>query len=100
MVLAQLLHTVRMIMRVTTVMGVPIDSVGASSQAARAFGTELMPGALRAAGLTEALAERGVTDRGDLPVRIVGSERDASSGLVGWPSATDVTTRVRTAVAE
>jgi arginase len=89
-----------MIMVVTQLLGVPIDSVGAASDTASPFGTEQMPGALRSAGLASALAEHGVTDDGDLAVRVVDASRDPVSGLVGWPSADAMTRAVRETVAQ
>ncbi len=57
--------------------GIPIDSLG------KPGGTELAPDALRQAGVAEAL---GARDAGDLAVRIVGTERDPASGIVGYPT--------------
>jgi arginase len=74
-----------------TVLGVPIDSVG------RNGGTELAPAALREAGLVERL---GVSDRGDLDVRIRGDDRDPETGIVGSPDVLATTAAVRAAVAE
>jgi arginase len=51
-----------------------------------------MPGALRAAGLVEAV---GASDAGDLSVRIVGRDRDHETGMFGWPSVAEVSTAVR-----
>jgi arginase len=59
------------------IVGVPIDSLG------RPGGTELAPDALRSAGVVDAL---GAIDAGDLDVRIVGADRDPSTGIVGYPT--------------
>jgi arginase len=72
--------------------GVPIDCAAASALDSPPFGTELSPGALRAAGLVSAV---GATDAGDLPVRLVGRARDTRTGVVGWPSVQAVTRAVR-----
>ncbi len=85
--------------RVTTnlvVLGVPIDCVGIPEPGDPPFGTELSPGALRSAGLVSAT---GATDAGDLPVRLVGRERDAATGVLAWPSVREVTAAVRSHVA-
>jgi arginase len=79
-----------------TVVGVPIDSVGAP-EGGPAFGTEAAPRALRELGLVRRLAAR---DAGDLDVRVVGPGRDPVSGIVGWPSLREVTVTIRRAVAE
>jgi len=63
-----------------TVLGVPIDSIAAPRGGAL-IGTELAPGALRSLGMAAALDAR---DGGDLDVRIIGSERDPVSGIIGW----------------
>jgi arginase len=70
--------------------GVPIDSVG------RSGGTEIAPGALRRAGLADALTAR---DAGDLPVRIRGEERDPRTGIVGSSDVLATTATIRDAVA-
>lgn len=57
------------------IVGVPIDSVGAPG------GTELAPDALRRAGIVDAV---GALDVGDLDVRIVGTDRDPATGIVGY----------------
>ncbi len=72
-----------------TAIGVPIDSVG------RAGGTELAPAAVRAQGLLRSL---GADDRGDLPVRIRGDERDPRSGVIAIEDTLAVTAAVREAV--
>jgi len=74
-----------------TAIGVPIDSVG------RAGGTEHAPAALREAGL---LARLGISDRGDLDVRIRGEERDPETGIVGAPDVLAMTATVRAAIRE
>jgi arginase len=71
--------------------GVPIDSVG------RSGGTELAPGVLRDAGLSEALAAR---DFGDLHVRVRGEDRDPLTGIVGSHDVLATTATIRDAVAE
>jgi arginase len=61
----------------TRLVGVPIDCSG------RFIGVERMPAALRAAGLVEQL---GIQDAGDLLVTIDSPERDAATGIIGFPS--------------
>jgi arginase len=78
-----------------TVLGVPIDSVG-TVEGGPASGTERSPAALRAAGL---VVRVGADDVGDLDVRITGSRRDPSSGLVGGATVAPVVAEVRRAVA-
>jgi arginase len=78
------------------VLGVPVDSVAAPA-GGPPFGTELSPAALRDHGLVGRLAG---TDAGDLDVRITGSERDAVSGIVGWPSVGSVVAATRAAVTD
>jgi arginase len=77
-----------------TVLGVPVDSVAAPA-GGPAFGTELAPAVLRDLGLVGQLAG---TDAGDLDVRITGPDRDAVSGIVGWPSVGAVVAATRAAV--
>ena len=77
-----------------TTIGVPIDSVGLGR--AEPHGTELSPGAIRAAGL----ARLGWTDLGDLDVRIPDHERDEATGLVGIDGVLETTDAVRGAVAD
>jgi arginase len=77
-----------------TVLGVPVDSV-AAPDGGPLFGTELSPSALRDLGLVRRL---GAVDAGDLDVRITGPDRDAVSGIVGWPSVGSVVTAIREAV--
>lgn len=74
-----------------TAIGVPIDSVG------REGGTEHAPGALREAGL---VARLGISDRGDLDVRIRGDKRDPETGIVGSEDVLAMTAAVRTAIRE
>jgi arginase len=81
--------------RRSTLIGVPIDCVGAPRPGDAPFGTELAPAALRQAGLARAI---GADDAGDLPVRLVGRARDAETGVVGWPSVRLVTSAVRARV--
>lgn len=75
-----------------TVVGVPIDCVGVPEAGDPPFGTELSPGALRAAGLVPAVGGR---DGGDLPVRLVGKVRDERTGVLAWPSVRAMTDVVR-----
>jgi len=77
-----------------TVLGVPVDSVAAPA-GGPPFGTELSPAVLRDLGLVGRLK---ATDAGDLDVRITGPERDAASGIVGWPSVGPVVAATRAAV--
>jgi arginase len=77
-------------MRGQVTVGVPIDSLG------KPGGTELAPRALRDAGIVEAL---GARDAGDLPVRIVGEERDPESGIVGYPTVVTTGTGIRDGIA-
>ena len=72
--------------------GVPVDSSGVNSPDDAPYGCELAPAALRAAGLATAL---GAEDGGDVHVRIVGQDRDVTTGIVGWASVSDVTRTVR-----
>ena len=82
--------------RTWTALGVPVDSVAAPA-GGPLFGTELAPQAMRDHGLVSRLE---ATDAGDLSVRIVGPDRDARSGLVGWPSVGATVREIRTAVGE
>ena len=72
--------------------GVPVDSIGTATVGDAPHGCELAPAALRSAGLVAAV---GAIDGGDLRARIVGTERDPVTGVVGWPSVADVTRVVR-----
>lgn len=72
-------------------LGIPIDSVG------RNGGAEHGPAVLRELGLPEAL---GGEDRGDLPVRIRGGERDPETGILASAEVLDTTAAIRPAVAE
>jgi arginase len=76
--------------------GVPIDSVGAASAGDAPVGCELMPAALRAAGLAKSV---GAPDAGDMDIRIIGKDVDATAGMFGWPSVAEVTTAIRARVA-
>jgi arginase len=78
-----------------SVLGVPIDSMGAPA-GGPPYGTEEAPAALRRRGL---VARLDAHDLGDLDVRVTGPERDPESGLVGWPSLGTTTARIRSAVA-
>jgi arginase len=79
-----------------SVVGVPIDTVGAAAAGSPPFGTEASPAALRARRLPERLR---AVDRGDLPVRVVGTGRDPDTGILGWPSVRDMIATVRADVA-
>lgn len=72
------------------VVGVPIDSVGVAG------GTELAPEELRSAGVVEAVR---AGDAGDLEVRIVGTERDPATGIVGYPTVLATVRGVRDGLA-
>jgi arginase len=72
--------------RESVVVGVPIDSYG------KPGGTELAPATLRELGIVEAL---GARDAGDLDVRIVGTERDEASGIMGYPSVVETSRGIR-----
>jgi arginase len=76
--------------REIVVIGVPIDSLG------KPGGTELSPGVYREQGIVEAL---GARDAGDLPVRIVGEDRDPGSGIVGYPTVVSTCEGVRDGLA-
>ena len=77
--------------------GVPIDCVNAVEPGSEPFGTELSPAALRDAGL---LAAIGAADAGDLPVRLVGRDRDPGTGVLGWPSVLATTQALRSLTRE
>jgi arginase len=77
-----------------TVLGVPVDSVGAPAGGPPS-GTEESPAVLRSLGLLDRL---DASDAGDVDVRITGQDRDEVSGIVGWPSVASVVSGVRTAV--
>jgi arginase len=77
--------------------GVPIDCVGAPAPDDAPFGSELSPGALRDAGVTEALSGQ---DAGDLDVRLIGRDRDAETGVLGWPAVAEMTGAVRARVSD
>jgi len=79
------------------IVGAPIDSVGAATRGDARFGCELMPTALRAAGLAAAV---GAPDEGDMPIRIVGREVDSETGMFGWPSVIEVTVAIRERITE
>jgi arginase len=72
--------------RESVVVGVPIDSYGTPG------GTELAPATLRELGIVDAL---GARDAGDLPVRIVGTERDPQSGILAYPSVLETSRGIR-----
>ena len=79
-----------------SVIGVPIDCIGADPQSLTAFGTELSPAALREKGIVYRV--NGV-DGGDVDVRVVGRDRDLSTGLVGGKTVHDAVRGVREVVA-
>jgi arginase len=76
--------------------GVPIDSAGAASADDPPVGCELMPAALRSAGLSKVI---GAPDAGDMDIRVIGRDVDALAGMFGWPSVAEVTTAIRSRVA-
>ncbi|MGP3982140.1 arginase family protein [Streptomyces sp. KR80] len=82
--------------REIALVGVPIDCVSMPEPGDPPLGTELAPAALRAAGLAKAVA--AVTDLGDLDVRLVGRDRDAETGVLGWPSVRATTRALRTRI--
>ena len=73
----------------TALLGVPIDCSG------RSIGVERRPAALRAAGLVERLQLR---DLGDLPVAIDDPQRDAATGIIGFPVVCQVSVAIQHAV--
>jgi arginase len=75
-----------------SVIGVPVDCVGADPASMRAFGTELSPAALRELGVVDRV---GGVDRGDVDARVVGRDRDRATGLVGGSSVHDTVRSVR-----
>ncbi len=77
--------------RTWTVLGVPIDSVGAPD-GGPLFGTELAPETLRSVGIVDRL---GAHDAGDVDARITGPSRDAVTGLVGGTTVAPVVDAVR-----
>ena len=78
-----------------SVVGAPVDCIGADPVTLEHFGTELSPAALRDLGVVERVD--GV-DRGDLTVRVVGRERDEATGLVGGRTVHETVRGVRDAV--
>jgi arginase len=74
-----------------TFIGVPIDSVNPGGGNARGAAT------LRELGLPAAL---GAEDAGDLPVRILGAERDPATGILASDDVLACTRTIRAAVAE
>lgn len=78
------------------IIGVPVDSVGAARPGDVRLGCELAPAVLRSAGVAAAI---GAGDEGDLPVRIVGRERDRETGMIGWPSVAETSAAIRARVA-
>ncbi len=73
------------------ILGAPMESE------ALLEGVNLMPAALRAAGLVEALT---ATDRGDLPIAITDSARDPATGLVAYGQICAATELLRDALLE
>jgi arginase len=80
-----------------SVIGVPIDCIGADPESLSAFGTELSPATLRELGIVDRVSG---ADRGDIDVRVVGRERDTATGIVGGRTVHDAVRGVREAVAE
>ena len=72
------------------VLGAPMESE------ALLEGVNLMPGALRDAGLVDALSAR---DLGDLPIHITDAERDVATGVVAYRQIVAATGVVRDAAA-
>lgn len=70
-------------------LGAPIDCIGAPGADAAPFGCELAPAAFRDLGFSIK----------DLPVRLMGSERDKRNGIKGWPAVASTTRVLRSAVA-
>src|SRR5258708_17266646 len=75
--------------------GVPVDCITAAEPGSPRSGTELAPAALRDAGLPGAA---GAADAGDLDIRLVGRDRDAATGVLGWPSVLASTRALRSLV--
>ena len=75
--------------RAVVVLGAPMESE------ALLQGVNLMPAALRAAGLVDVLA---AADAGDLPISITDQERDARTGLVAYGQVCAATGVVRDGV--
>ena len=78
-----------------SVVGVPIDCIGADEHSLTAFGTELAPAALRELGIVDRV---GGEDKGDLDVRIVGRQRDKETGLVGGATVREAVSGIRAGV--
>lgn len=78
-------------MKPLTFIGVPIDSVNPGGGNSRA------PQALRELGLPAAL---GAEDAGDLPVAVLGAERDPATGILASEDVLASTATIRAAVAE
>ena len=78
-----------------SVIGVPIDCIGADEQSLTAFGTELAPAALRELGIIDRV---GGDDKGDLDVRVVGRQRDRETGLVGGATVREAVSGIREGV--
>ena len=79
-----------------TVLGVPIDSIGAPAGGPR-VGTELSPEALRRRGIVDRLAG---LDAGDVDTRITGPARDVQTGLVGGATVATSVAAVRRATVD
>jgi arginase len=80
-----------------TVIGVPVDCIGADAESPLAFGTELAPAALRELGV---IARVNAIDKGDVDVRVVGRGRDTATGIVGGTTVHETVRGVRAAVSE
>ena len=78
-----------------SVVGAPVDCIGADPETLAPFGTELSPRALRELGVVERV---GGVDRGDLDVRVVGRDRDPRTGLVGGGTVHETVSGVRAGV--
>jgi len=76
-----------------TVLGVPIDSVGAPA-GGPPVGTERSPQVMRRLGLVERLS---AVDAGDVATRITGPDRDLATSLVGGTTVAAATLAVRAA---
>jgi len=77
------------------VIGAPVDSSGRSGPGPLASGCASAPRVLREEGLIEAL---GAVDAGDLMVSITSTERDPSTGVIGWSDVAGANYMTREAV--
>lgn len=73
----------------TSLLGAPLDCSG------RFIGTELMPKALREAGLVQRL---DIRDAGDMAVTIDSPERDPATGIIGFQSVCASSATIRAEV--